>query len=246
MIEASSGAARLRADIISEIHRLAEAAGGLAPGRAAFERATGVREAQWRGVLWARWSDAVREAGLEPNVRQQRFDSRQLLGQLLPAIRHYRGIPTASEMALYRRQHPSSPAYETVRRHFPTTADLVEAVRRRGETDATVVDVLELLPEVPTAEPVSTSASVTADGLVYLIKSGDHYKIGRSENLERRVKQVSVALPQPLTLEHAIRTDDPAGIEAYWHRRFEAKRMNGEWFKLDRADVVAFKRRKFM
>ena len=43
-------------------------------------------------------------------------------------------------------------------------------------------------------------------------------------------------------LIHSIKTNDPSGIEAYWHKRFEAKRMQGEWFNLSSADIKAFKR----
>ena len=77
------------------------------------------------------------------------------------------------------------------------------------------------------------------------MKSGDYYKIGRSDEVEKRVKQISTIMPETVELEHTIRTDDPVGIEAYWHRRFEEKRARGEWFRLSRNDVRAFKRRRF-
>jgi hypothetical protein len=84
-----------------------------------------------------------------------------------------------------------------------------------------------------------------SDGYVYLLKSGDHYKIGKSDDIERKVKEIRTQMPESVVLVHTIKTDGISGVEQYWHRRFQEQRVNGEWFKLSRSDISAFKKRNF-
>lgn len=86
----------------------------------------------------------------------------------------------------------------------------------------------------------------TAIGCVYLLKSGRHYKIGRSNAVGRRERELQIQLPEKAEVVHEIKTDDPVGIENYWHNRFADRRKNGEWFELTAKDIAVFKRRKFM
>lgn len=231
----------MRDIIISEIRRIAEANGGQPPGVKLFRTETGIGEAKWRGVYWARWSDALIKAGYASNQMQSRLDSKAILYRLAELARQVNRVPTYSEMRLHRRSDPALPNDRTIANHFGTMAGLVDALRSLSQRESEFADIAALLPEQAT----TGASSASKEGWVYLLKSGQHYKIGRSDQLETRVKKISIALPEATAMVHAIRTDDPPGIESYWHRRFADRRANGEWFKLSAADVAAFSRRKF-
>ena len=236
--------------ILAEIKRTAAENSGVTLGVDRFAAETGIKESDWRGRYWARWSDAVREAGLTPNTRQQRSNDDALLSQLAEFIRELGRYPTVAEMRLRKRRNGVFPNHKVLERRGSRQQLLNQLVafctRVAGWNDVLII-CQRLEQEAPEQDAAADDGDKFEAGYVYLalMKVGRErrYKIGKANLVEQRARQVAVHLPEELI--HAITTDDAYGIEAYWHRRFSKKRRGGEWVALSSDDVRAFRRRKF-
>ena len=237
-------------DVLQEIRRIAAENGGVAPGKTVFFAATGIRESDWSGRWWTTWGAAVREAGLEPQRLNPRLDDELVLDAAARIIRKYGRFPTSAEIRFECNADRSLPSHNTFHR-FGGLGGLRTRLRAFAAVNG-LSDVAAAIPEHPD-EPIASDVVLDGegtqalpDGFVYLIKSGRHFKIGKANSVEARHRQLKIQLPQAAEVVHRIKTDDPFGIESYWHRRFAGKRLNGEWFALSSDDVKAFRRRKFM
>jgi hypothetical protein len=235
--------------ILFEIKRTAQENGGTPLGRSRFEKETGIKQSDWYGKYWSRWNDAIAEAGYSPNKMQSAYQDDFLIQKLVELIQELGHFPTTPELRLKSYQDKRFPSHNTFSR-FGKKQELIKAVLSYCEThdvDERIVDVCRIANGNATLrQSQADSEEETEFGFVYLMKSGKHFKIGRSYCAERREFELRILLPEKLELVHKIKTDDPVGIEKYWHDRFKDKRKGGEWFELSVSDVKAFRRRKFM
>ncbi|WP_022947329.1 GIY-YIG nuclease family protein [Methylohalobius crimeensis] len=238
-----------KSHILEEIRRTAEQNGGVPLGRSRFLAETGIRESDWIGKHWLRWSEAVREAGFEPNTKQQPLDENEVLEKLANFVRELGHYPVSAELRLKGRNDSEFPSHNVFAR-FGRKSEVASALLTWCEGNPGWEDVEAIcapLAERPEEESGADEIEEEPEyGFVYLLKSGKYFKIGRSNSPGRRIYELSIQLPERVKTVHTIKTDDPAGIEQYWHRRFADRRKNGEWFELRREDVSAFRRRKFM
>ena len=235
--------------ILEEIRHTAELNGGVPLGRSRFLAETGIRESAWIGKFWINWSDAIREAGYEPNTKQQAFEERWLLEKLAGLVRELGHYPVSAEIRMKAREDKEFPSHNVFSR-FGRKAEVASALLTWCEANPGWSDVEAICAPLAVAvtedEASTASAEAPEYGYVYLLKSGKYYKIGRSNSPGRREYELAIQLPERVKTVHTIKTDDPVGIETYWHQRFAARRKNGEWFELRREDVSAFRRCKFM
>lgn len=234
--------------VIQEIRRTAEENGGIPLGRQRFLQQTGIKESDWSGKFWAKWSDAVLEAGYSPNQMQNALSDEVLLEIYATFVKEIGRIPTSPELRMKARGDVNFPSHNTFSR-LGSKQQLLGKLLVFCQNNTIYGDLVEFFEKNPKNDLIPETDEVSAkyeDGYVYLLMFGNEYKIGSSNNVERRFREIKTQMPYEGTIIHTITTGDPAGIEAYWHNYFKDKRLKGEWFKLSSSDVKYFKKRKLM
>jgi hypothetical protein len=183
-----------KAHILDEIRRTSDA-NGVALGRSRFLAETGIRESDWIGRFWTKWSDAVREAGCEPRKKQQPFDERWLLEKLAGLIRNLGHYPVDAELRMKAREDTDFPSHNVFSR-FGRKTQVASALLTWCEENPSWSDVEAICAPLAEAALGDDDASGTdyepEYGYVYLLKSGKYYKIGRSKSPGRREYELSI------------------------------------------------------
>ena len=204
----------------------------------------------WWPTLWVKWGDALEEAGFTRNKFTVAIDETILLEKYITLVRELGHLPVHGELRRKQKTDSSFPTDNVFLFRFGGKQKLVAALGSYCESKPGHDDVIALCKEYLTKSAQERAASwassdaVITYGYVYLMKSGRHYKIGYTNSVGRREWELGIKIPVPPKTVHVIKTDDPVGVEAYWHKRFDEKRGEGEWFNLSQQDISAFKRWK--
>lgn len=234
---------RTKQDIIDAIRQTGKENGGKPLGKTRFEKKTGINPYDW-GKYWARFGDAQKEAGFKPNQLQGAHTYEFLIENIIGLARKLGKFPTYGEIQVEKSNDAEFPNKSTFEQRLGTKEQLAAKVVEYCKSKSGYDDIVELSKSVleKSNEKKNDDDTNSSIGEVYLFKSGRYYKIGKTKDTVRRGNELRIQLPEKLDLIHSIKTDDPNGVEAYWHRRFEARRMQGEWFNLSSADIKAFRR----
>jgi len=238
-----------RDHIIAEIQRTARENGNAPLGRGKFKNETGITESHWT-KHWARWGDALLEAGYKPNEWEEGYDEEVLIEKLIQLIQEINKFPTLGELKLKSANDQYFPSHATFKRHFGKKHEIAKRVYEYCRVRGNFPDVQQVC--FPLSNPPKTSSkpeeftSEKQFGYVYLMKSGTYYTIGKSDHTGRRSYEHERKLPEKIKIVHTIKTDDPFGVESYWGNRFMNKKTEtkGSWYKLNANDIRNFKRWK--
>jgi hypothetical protein len=243
-------------EIINKLLRYSREIGDRTPGEHKFYEYAEIGIYDLHKLGWSNYRELVLDAGLTPNkFDKTKYSHEQLCRLFINVIREKGKWPTRGELEVKHYQESNFPDAGTFynKLGLTLTGDLARKILeyvgdKRGYKD--IVDICNTFLENNVTQEASSFISNV--GYVYLLKStlrnATAYKIGHAKDIKNRVKQLRQPSNEEILI-HQIKTDDPIGVEKYWHDRFESKRLypykfKDEWFKLKPSDVKAFKRWK--
>ena len=178
-----------REEILNEIRRTAAENGGKPVGLERFVRVTGISEYELN-KHWARYGDAQRDAGFEPNTLNAAHDEGFLMEQFVYLTRKLGHTPTGREMKVERtlnRSFPSHSVYSRLGTKNEVLGKVLDYCRERPEhADVIAILAAAYVPSSSVEEALPEAPDETdRSGFVYLVKRHPgEYKIGRT-NLVR-------------------------------------------------------------
>lgn len=241
-------------DLCEHLRRVARENGGQPPGESRFYREAKLTKDNLWDVGIRSYGDLCELAGLPRNRLRQKMTPDQLFEPLALLAAKINRFPDHTDREIARRGDATFPSYEAYR----TAQDekgaiehqLLDWCRSRPEHSAALAIVQLHVSQQDDHPQQLRQTRKKVNGYVYLMRygnSGRDYKLGMTEQVLRRHAQISGMFPGNLRIVHVIETDDPAGIERYWKRRFERTRIQDkdEIFRLTLDDIAAFKWRKY-
>jgi hypothetical protein len=130
-------------EILDAIRKQTEALGRV-PRRTEFYQRSGIT-AYYLEAHFENWSEAVRAAGLSPNLAWARLDDGDLLKDYGEFVRLRRAIPTMNQYRLANRRF----SQEVFEKHFGAWSNLPGKFREWAADRSEWADVLALLPVTP-------------------------------------------------------------------------------------------------
>ncbi|MGY2491261.1 GIY-YIG nuclease family protein [Cupriavidus sp. CP313] len=193
---------------------------------AAYDPAQQIGLFRWVGIIVG-GSSALRQVDWRPSEAQIWVDTP-------PG----RGFWRAGAFCFAAKKVPDYGLHELWRDHFDgmelrsrtprITVPLGPKTPRAGRVASERLDPIEVV-----GEPTAGSRT----GVVYVLKSAYGYKVGRTTNVPARMRAFGVQLPFAYTIPLCAWFDDNHVAERRYHDLFAHKRINGEWFDLDEADI---------
>src|SRR3989338_3259740 len=236
-------------EIIKELQKFAKENGGKTPGEKVLFENTDIKIMD-RRRYWPNYGELVLEARLTPNkFDKTKYSHAQLCNMFIKVIREKGKWPTKGILDVKHHNDPNFPDSATFYNKLGLISKLAKTIleyvgNKRRYKD--IIDICNSIIEKFDKDAPQESLSignVGNVGYVYLLQSklrnATAYKIGKTYDLENRIIQLN----QPSNEQYIIwkiETDDPTGVESYWHHRFESKHLypqkaKSEWFSLTKS-----------